>query len=155
MSPLSQSGKVLADGDSRRASRDRSEFATDTIGRCRLQIEALVLRQSARKKDVDARPGRAARSLLARGRRTKRREVIHAEAEQSQSPGLYSRATRDSRMEKVSRIGHPTALRHANHTIGVSILRLPLFTNRGPVVPATWAESKTRSSISPARRRAG
>ena len=57
--PLRQPWQMFADIHPGRRGRDGGEFSTDLGRRFRLQIEAFMLSQSTRQKDIDARLGPA------------------------------------------------------------------------------------------------
>ena len=73
--------QMLADLDARRAGGDRVELAAHGIGSLRLQIEAVLLGQSAGKKDIDARLRTAVNGSggTESGRSAETTQMIHAE----------------------------------------------------------------------------
>lgn len=102
--PLSQEGQVLADADARRGGVDRVELAADPFRGVGLQIEALVLRQSAGEEDKDDRAGFAWQGAALR-RRTgsqgfERGQVVHPQTEQTDAAGLDRSAPRNAWMLK-------------------------------------------------------
>src|SRR5215210_5445920 len=96
---------MLANLNARRSRGDRLKFPANRIGRVRLGVEAVMLGQPARKKDIDDRLG--LRLVTVGRQRLERRQVIHAESQNADGPSLNRRATRETGMHAI-RLIHAT-----------------------------------------------
>jgi len=97
MASLCQSGKMLANLNPRRVRVDRAELAADGIRRLGLHVEAVVLRQAPREKDVD-HASRGRRGGGACGCFPQRLEMIHPEPQEAERACLKERAAADGGM---------------------------------------------------------
>ncbi len=112
---LSELRQMLANVEARRFRRDGMELTANIVGSQRLRIEAIVLRQSTREKDVNHRPRRSGSHRCSRGL-AQCGHMIRPEAQQAHAPHLESRAARDTRMneravfhDRLSLTGQPFA----------------------------------------------
>src|SRR5437764_7606606 len=100
MAPLGQERQMFANLNAGRPCRDRLELTTNILGRVGLHVEAVVLRQAAGEKDIDARLGAAARVRAASSGRglAKTSQVVHPHAQKTDGPGLEHRAAGEAGM---------------------------------------------------------
>ena len=90
--PLGQARQVLADLNPRRARGSRIEIPPHFRRRTWLEIEALVLREAAGQKDVDAGFGLGPPPISSRPGGAQRLQMIDPQAEQTDRAGLNRRS---------------------------------------------------------------
>src|SRR5436190_22416890 len=103
LAPLRQHRQMLANLDARRPRRDRFELAPDIVRRIRLQIEAIVLSQTARQEDIDARLRLTAwpHGFRSSTRLAQPRHMVHPQSEQANRSRLEHCPTAKARMQKL------------------------------------------------------
>ena len=98
MASLRQPGEMFANLDPRRFGRDRPKFAANLGGSLGLEIEALELRQSSRKKDVNDGPGFDGAIGSRPGQRVQGLQMIQAQPQHANCPGSNREATAEPRV---------------------------------------------------------
>src|SRR5262245_41796843 len=105
MTALGQLGQMLAYLSARRPRGDGLELTTYFRRRIRLQIETVLLCQTAAQKNID--DGSIGGCLRLGGPQCG--QMAHPQPEQSNGPGLNGRAPGENRVLKGSRAGHDRA----------------------------------------------